>query len=301
MNTARIYDFLKDFKVIQSVVNAVRSPWNKPKRGRPYEVEPREYAALIVFMTGKDFSLRGADGISALLLEKRVPKSNIEWAMQKLPEKYIKKIEKLLHRLIDCGGMKYVYIGDSSGVETPESELVIHKGKRKLRKKHMKWHIMTKYFYEFGFQSIINSAVTEGYAHDSPVFRRLVDNDFKDGWAFLDSSYECEANHKLCEKHNVKLISKAKKGLKFDYPIYEILYQEFRGVVENVFGTNGNVQGNKTRFKNEHNKRIHVLLLSVTRNFSTYKTSLEAERRYAYSLIILIYWTHSIFLNMLNG
>jgi len=292
MHKTRIYDFYKDFKVVGCVVGAVRTPWNKPTRGRPYEIEPKEYVALIVFMASKDMSLREADGISYLLLNKRVPKSNIEWAIQKLTEQYVKNLVKLLLQLIDCGG-KYVYIGDSTGVETPESELVVHKGRRKLRKKHIKWHILTKYFYELGFQVIVNECVTHGFAHDSPAFRSIVDEDFSDGVAFLDAAYECEANHKLCASHKVKLISKAKKGLKFDYPIYEILYQEFRGVIENVFGTNSNAQGNKTRFKKDCNKRIHVLLLGVVRNISTYKTSIDAERRYAYSLVLLIYWTDS--------
>lgn len=294
MHKARIYDFSQDFKIVQCVVGAVRIPWNRSSRGRPYETEPEEYAKLIVFMVSKDFSLRYADGISALLIGKRVPKSNIEWAMSKLPEKYVRKLAKLVNWLIDCKGMKYVFIGDSTGIETTESEMVIHKARRKLRKKHIKWHIITKYFYEFGFQSIVNSCVTGGYAHDSPAFRSIVDEDFRDGWAFLDSAYECEANHELCAKHRVKLISKAKRGLKFDYPIYEILYQEFRGVIEGVFGTNSNVQGNKTRFRTDHNKRIHVLLLSVCRNLSTYKTSIEAKKKYIKSVLLAIYWTASL-------
>jgi len=293
MHMTRIYDFSKDFKIVQCVVGAVRIPWNKSSRGRPYEIEPEEYTALIVFMVCKDFTMREADGISSLLTRKRVPKSNIEWAIGKLPEKYAKKLAKLVNWLIDCKGMKYVFIGDSTGIETPESEMVIHKARRKRRKKHVKWHIITKYFYEFGFQSIINSCVTGGYAHDSPAFRSIVDDDFRDGWAFADSAYECQANHKICEEHNVKLISKAKKGLKFDYPIYEILYQEFRGVIESVFGTTSNVQGTKTRFRKDHSKHIHVLLLTVARNLATYKTSIEAEKKYVRGLLALIYWTDS--------
>ena len=53
-------------------------------------------------------------------------------------------------------------------------------------------------------------------------------------------------------------------------------------------------QNDRGRFRKDHIKRIHVLLLSVARNLSTYKTPIEAEKKYIRSLLDMIYWTLSL-------
>ena len=295
-HSIRRYDFLKIFKVIETFVNKAGDPWEISERGRPPKILPKEYARLLIFMAYTGMSYRILDNISSLLIGKRVAKSDICWAIKRIPISYVKRIYKLIHELIDCN-WNYVYITDSTGIETDRYEMKFHKIKRKPVKQYLKWHIIVKYFYEQGLLSIPCSEITDGYKHDSPVFRKNFDPELcRDGIMLGDSAYYGRENSDLCDEHNIKPIFKSLRG--FGSELAEHLYKQYRGVIEGVFGANETRNGNKTRCRLWHTRTVHGLMFSVVHNLKSYIKCIELEKavmkRVKISLIIWIYWTNPV-------
>lgn len=284
------YDDLKIFSLIATLVNAKEKPFRKKsRRGRPLKFEERLYAQYIILVNYKGYSYREAERSAPLFLKDTMDHSTFGKTLLKIPEKYIKNIIKLLDELIS-GFLKYVVITDSSGVETDRYKRLFRKLTRMLQRIHLKLHIIVKYFYEVGVISITLAGVSNGYAHDSPQFRKIFEPVFKKTLFFGDSAYHAEKNFELLENSGLKQVIRMKE-VGFVNELGEDLYKKFRGVIEGVFGGLESSRGIRTRCRLDHTRRISILLLALRHNINAYIKAIEIEKNAMRFHLFLIFST----------
>lgn len=278
-HASRKYDDQQIFNFIGSVVRNQKRPFKKKgKRGRKLKFDPYDYATYIVYADLKDYSYRDAESSASLVIGKTIDHSTFGKIYKKLPLDYIKKIRRLLRNLIVCTGMKFVRIPDSTGIETDRYELV-KKIRKKRRRKHLKRHIISDYFPDFGISTIEASKATKGYANDSPQLRRMIEEEgCRNGLLLADRGYDSPKNRKFCEEHKIKPIIKLKGEIPFPNSLYEYLYKKLRGLVETNFGGYESWHGNKTRMRLPETQALDIEFMSICQMIRTYFKILEVEK-----------------------
>ena len=278
-HASRKYDDKKTLSFIGCVVRNQKRPFKKKgRRGRKFKFDAYDYAIYIIYTDMKNYSYRDAESCAPLILGKTLDHSTFGKIYKKLPLNYVKRMRRLLRSLIVCGGMEFVRIPDSTGVETDRYEQM-QKIRKKRRRKHLKRHIISNYFPDFGISVIEASRATKGYANDSPQLRRMVEEENCQGGLLLaDRGYDNPKNRSFCEAKNIKTVIKLRGDIPFSNKIHEMFYRKLRGLVETNFGGFESWQGNKTRKRLPETQSIDIELMSVVQMIRTYFKILEIEK-----------------------
>jgi hypothetical protein len=261
------------------VVRSRKRPFRKgSKKGRPLKFDPYEYAQYIVFADLQDWSYRDAEASAMLYLGASLDHSTFGKVFQRISLDYMKKLRRLLRSLILCTGMQFVRIADSTGIETDRYE-VVRKLYKERKKRHLKRHIISNYCEEFGVSVIEASAMTDGYANDSPQLRAMVKEEgCRGGTLLADRGYDHEKNRLFCEQRNIKPVIKLRGKVQFPNMVQEAVYKSLRGMVETVFGGYESWKGNKTRMRLRETQALDIEMMSVSQMVRTYFKILEVEK-----------------------
>lgn len=281
-HNSRRYSDSRIFKVIRAFVNRTGSPWKVKRRGRKPKFSPSEHACICIYMVIRDKSYREIEAISESLFGKTIDHGTVGWAFGRLEWKYLEKVLKLIHDIIDCS-WSHVFITDSTGIELDRYKVKITPMKFHIRyrrkRKFLKLHVIVKYFHEVGLLSIVSCKPTSEYRHDSPVFRSMFDeNRCRNSLIFGDSAYFCCKNFELANSANSKLVSKNRFSPKFTSEHEYELYRKFRGVIEGTFGGIATKHGTKLRFRKDCTQDSGIVILAISHNIKTYIKMLETEK-----------------------
>jgi len=227
---------------------------------------------------------------------------------KRISAEYIHRVLKLFFgltdRLINVVG---VYIPDSTGIGTDRCKVVKVVITKREKKKHIKWHIIAKYYPSKGIITIVSCCVGGEYSHDSPKFRRNLDSDVKNGPMFGDAGFDAEENFKECEKRSLFPVIRIRdpknaKGIRKKFAkIFdenEGLYKQMRGIVEGIFGGTETKYGNRTRFRLDHTQNLFVICLGVKQNVNSYLMLIAYEKVFKENGGISYFFVVSIFVEI---
>ncbi|MFH1774413.1 MAG: transposase [Methanobacteriota archaeon] len=265
------------------VVEAIGSPWRIAKRGRKPKFKPELHAAICIYLRCFNLTYRDAEGEMPLLISQSIDHSTIGWAMQRVPVDYVSKALKLLHVEINSLLFDGMFIADSTGIETDRYEgatIVLSETKRR---EFRKLHVIVDYFHRHGIISIASAGESSGNAHDSPAFRQIFDPEVcSNGLLLGDRAYDALENFKLAYENNLHPVIKLRdyqhsartKGIRIrrratrDFD--KLVYKQFRGIVEGVFGGMETRYGNATRCRLRHTSRVSIMLMALAHNIRAY-------------------------------
>lgn len=161
-----VWNFLDD------IIAEHGNPFQRKKTGRkPKFKDMRVYTKICILIGYFDYTLDEVSGVLPLLTENTLDRSNIGGLFQRMEPPYIEKIsESLNHKLesmFDYGG----YIVDATKYTINEYQEVFHKGENTFELILLGLHIIVIYFVKEGFLSIVKFHVSDGWSHESPIFR----------------------------------------------------------------------------------------------------------------------------------
>lgn len=172
-----------------------------------------------------------------------------------------------------------IFVTDSTGVETDRYRKRGKGLKTVQEHEFLKLHMLASYSREAGLVPIPAARVTRSKAHNSPQFKRLLEN-FRGEDEFLlgDSAYDAGKNFELARNHGLKPVIKLKnirtKGLlrrqaARDFERNRELYR-MRGVGEAPFGGFATRYNSQTRCRLARTRRADSLLMAVAHDVRTY-------------------------------
>jgi hypothetical protein len=295
-NPTVVFDFCCD------LTEHLGDPWKRSSgRGRPYKTQPKDYAAALIYMVYERRSFRTAG--------KGIPKSNLHWAMKRLPLNYLRKALRLLHDWTNAllssvwEESSSCYISDSTGISTNRREKAEHVLGFTLKREHLKLHCIAHYFPSVGLIPLVDVVSTPGRRNDSPILREMAPNVPEgDGEMpfFADRAYDAEANYELLFRRDFVPQIKKKKNTRrgrcrkraqrlFD----PTLYGRLRCVIEGIFGGTETAYGNFCRHKTSHNQGVFIVCMGLRHGVRTYlrarKLKEQVSRRFCW--LAVIYWT----------
>ena len=278
-HASKIHDKREVFKLCSRVARKLGPPWQVSKRGRPPTFHPTEHAAVCIYRKCSCPTFRDAEGDTGLLLSTRIDHVTIWWAFQRIPVIYFERALELLYELTTELFRCEIFVTDSTGVETDRYRKR-RKGLKTVQEhEFLKLHMLAGYSREAGLVPIPAARVTRGEAHDSPQFKRLLENFQGAGEPLLgDSAYDAGKNFELARKHGLKPVIKLRniktKGLLRrqavrDFEQNRELYR-MRGVGEAPFGGFATKYNSRTRCRLARTRRADSLLMTVAHDVRTY-------------------------------
>ena len=240
----------------------------------------RVYTKICVLIGYFDFTLDEIAGFLPLLTQQSLDRSNIDRWFQRMEISYIEQASEFLNEKLEEMFGYGEYITDATKYTTTEYQEVLHKGQTVFELVMIGLHIIVNYFFKDGFLSIVKFHVSDGFAHESPIFRekllpkaKLKANRRMHG----DKGFAAEDNFKaLFEKELIPNISQkdnTKRGFwtKKAKKLYNNnLRKQIRGLVETVFGGMETETDNKIRFKLDKTRKLYVAVRALTHQIRTY-------------------------------
>jgi hypothetical protein len=193
--------------------------------------------------------------------------------MQRISPEYLDELVYELYLYMDSILKGGLYITDSTGFVCDRYEERNIKMEETTVIQTVKLHVAVKYYPRYGVTAVVTGTVSHGTAHDSPYFPYLIRNIYGPAFLFCDRGYDSEDNRRRAYKQHLTPIIKERKTcgnslirIKARKDFNEILYKNFRGMVEGVFGGMETGYNNKTRCRLQRTRQTDVMLLAVVQN-----------------------------------
>ena len=221
-----------------------------------------------------------SQGFCLFLRRNHLIGSNIDRWFQRVDIGYIEKASEFLNEKLEAMFDYGEYITDATKYTTTEYNEVFHKGQSTFELIMIGLHIIVNYFFKEGFISIVKFHVSDGWSHESPIFREklLPEAKLKENRRIHgDKGFAAEENYEmLFEKKLIPNISQ-KEGTKRGFwtkkakKLYNNrLRKQIRGLVKTVFGGMETETDNKIRFKLEKTRKLYVSIRALTHQIRTY-------------------------------
>lgn len=283
---ARTKDIVKVWNFLDTLIGELGCPFKKKSTGRPPKFKDMKVYVKICILIGYfDYTIDEVAGYLPLLTEKSLDRSNIDRWFQRMDYVYIEKASEFLDDKLESMFGHGEYIIDATKFSTTEYHEVFHKGKTTFELILIGLHILVTYFFKEGFISIKKFFVSDGWSHESPIFREKILPKAKvkpnirlhgdKGFAAEDNFekiFEKELIPNISQKDNAKSGFWSKKAKKL---YNNNLRKLIRGMVEVVFGGMETETGNKTRFKLDKTRKLYVAMRALTHQMRTYFRALE--------------------------
>jgi hypothetical protein len=279
-----IKDFRELWHEIDVIVAEVGVPFKRSRRGRPPKFgDLAVYAKMAVMLAVFDYDLRELEGeLTSVLDGSTLDHTNISRWFGKLDEEWVVSMVQALHQRIVVHFRRGAYITDSTGITTDRYIEVISGGKPKRDLLTIKLHVLIAYFSTAGVLSIAAMAATYGDQHDAPPLARFLADPnvpLRAGYRLHgDRAYPSNENLRLAYERrlipNLRFREGHKHGLilaraREDYD--DELRKRIRGLVEGLFGGIATTQGTRTRFRKDHHRKLHALLLGLAHEIKTWR------------------------------
>lgn len=279
---AKPKDMKKVWDFLDSLIDELGNPFSIAKTGRrpKFAHDMRIYTKFCIILGYFDITIDELCGLLPFLAGNTLNRSNIDRWFQRFPEDFAHKANASLHKMLEEMLGYGDYITDATKITTTEYEQTISGGEMVWKLLTVGLHIIVQYFFKEGFLSIVCFEVTDGKAHESPIFREKLlskanlqkfrrffgDKGFPSEETF-EELFKREIEPQICQRENTiggMWTRKAKKLYNNN------LRKQIRGLVEGVFGGMETETGNKTRFRLEKTRRIHTALRALTHEIRTY-------------------------------
>ena len=281
---AGISDFKKVWDLILGLVDVEGVPFELSFASMAqlkFRRDVRVYAAFPIFMVYFDLTDREMGCMLRLLEGEGLDHSNVNRWFGRLSQDYVQRLIGLLDgKISEVYGNEDHYIGDSTGISTPLYKEQKIKTENTFKKITRKLHILVSYFKKHGVISIKKAHVTDGDAHDSPVFRNhlLKNISLHEGlYMHLDKGYDAQENMKACFKQgilpNIRERNNNAGGMiriKARKHYNDKLRKQTRGLVEGIFGGTQTRYNNHTRRRKPHTQTLQILITTLSHNLKTY-------------------------------
>lgn len=295
---SKINSFLDALKLAKKIVDQLGPPWKESNRGRPSLYCPEKLANVLLV---KHFSPLSFDDIRTKLKEIRfdcrktgkkkkgnpVPsKSELHWAMLKIPEEYFQEANRLLEdwtverhkKLFGIDGLNKFGV-DGTEIECIELEEMIYAGKLILKRTTDRINALTR---------LVTNTVCEVSSSKSEntkdlrkllIQRKESKRTIKNLEIYGDKDYDAEYNYEITFKNDTKLIVKPKE---FQGKKYRGFYRKkaqthfsskkykIRKTVERPFANMQLRDGNKIWYKRPDMKQKGELLRFIGHNMKAY-------------------------------
>jgi len=278
---AKTKDIIKLWNFLDEIIAEQGNPFEKKKTGRKPKFEDmRIYTKICILIGYFDYTLDEAAGVLPLLTDKTLDRSNIDRWFQRMETEYIERISDSLNDNLESMFDYGEYIADATKYATTEYHKVLHKGQTTFELVLIGLHIIVNYFIEEGFLSIVKFHVSDGWSHESPIFREKLLPKAKlkpnrrmhgdKGFAAEDTFemlFEKEIIPNICQKEKTKGGFWSKKAKKL---YNNNLRKQIRGLVETVFGGMQTETNNRVRFKLDKTRKVYVSMRALTHQIRTY-------------------------------
>lgn len=274
-------DLVKLWNFLDALITELGNPFKNKPTGRPPKFKDlRIYAKICILIGYFDFTLDEVAGILPLLAGETLDRSNIDRWFQRMDISYIERASEFLNEKLE-GMFGYgEYIADTTKYATTEYNKVLHKGQTTFELILIGLHIIVNYFFKEGFISIVKFHVSDGWSHESPIFREKLLPKAKlklhrrmhgdKGFASEDNFellFEKELIPNICQKENAKGGFWTKKAKK----IYNNnIRKQIRGLIETVFGGMETETNNRIRFNLDKTRKLYVGIRALTHQIRTY-------------------------------
>ena len=274
-------DLVKLWNFLDTLITELGNPFKNKPTGRPPKFKDlRVYTKICILIGYFDFTLDEVAGILPLLAGETLDRSNIDRWFQRMDICYIEHASEFLNEKLEDMFDYGEYITDATKYAAKEYHEVLHKGKTTFELILIGLHIIVNYFFKEGFISIVKFHVSDGWSHESPIFRdKLIPNAKLKPHRRMngDKGFASEDNFELlfekglipniCQKENAKGGFWTKKAKK----VYNNnIRKQIRGLIETVFGGMQTETDNRIRFKLDKTRKLYVGIRALTHQIRTY-------------------------------
>lgn len=297
----RTKNLVKVWNFLDELINELGCPFETKVTGRPPKFEDlRVYVKICILIGYFDLTIDEIAGYLPLLADDSLDRSNVDRWFQRMDYSYIERAAAWLDKQLEFMFGHGEYIVDATKYTTTEYHEVPHKGKMTFKLVLIGLHILVTCFFKEGFISIKKFFVSDGWDHESPIFREKILPHVKtkpNTRLHGDKAFAAEENfEEIFEKELIPNISQkdnAKGGFwskKAKKAYDDNLRKAIRGMVEVVFGGMETETGNKIRFKLRKTRKLYVAIRALTHQIRTYMRALEYK---ALSLLLRFATTSS--------
>ena len=169
---AKTKDLIKVWNFLDKLIDELGIPFERKRIGRPPKFKDLKIYVKICILIGYfDHTLDEVAGYLPILINDSLDRSNIDRWFQRMDSTYIEKASELLNDKLEDMFDYGEYIVDATKYSANEYQEVFHKGQTTYELILIGLHIIVNYFIKEGFISIVKFHVSDGWSHESPVFR----------------------------------------------------------------------------------------------------------------------------------
>ncbi len=257
------------------------NPFKRKATGRPPKFKDLTIYTKVSILIGYfDYTLDEAASLLPLLVGETLDRSNIDRWFQRMDISYIEHAAEFLNEKLEAMFDYGEYIVDATKYTTNEYQEVMHKGQTTFELIMIGLHIIVNYFFKEGFISIVKFHVSDGWCHESPIFRdKLLPNAklkphrrmHEDKGFAAEDSFELlfakDLIPNICQKEGTKKGFWTKKAKRL---YNNNIRKQIRGLVETVFGGMQTETDNRIRFKLDKTRKLYVGIRALTHQIRTY-------------------------------
>ena len=262
-------DIIKVWNFLDALINKLGNPFKKKTTGRPPKFKDmRIYTKICILIGYFDFTIDEVAGFLPLLAKQSLDRSNIDRWFQRMNIEYIERTSEFLNKKLEDMFDYGEYIVDATKYAATEYHEAFHKGETTYELDLIGLHILVNYFFKEGFVSIVKFHVSDGWSHESPIFREKLlskvnlkphrrihgDKGFASEENF-EMLFEKDVIPNICQKDGAKGKFWTKKAKKL---YNNNLRKQIRGLVETVFGGMQTETNNRVRFKLDKTRKLYV-------------------------------------------